>query len=111
MHVFFIIIYSAQRDEMLKRREQEREEMIQQRKREAEEQKRKMLAMYDEMSKAPPKTRDLVEEAIQQRHREAEEHKKKLLAAYDAAARSGHPGPKTADFNAINDSTSGRSLQ
>ncbi|GFR29899.1 smoothelin-like protein 2, partial [Trichonephila clavata] len=50
--------------------------------------------------------RDLVEEAIQQRHKEAEERKRKILAAYDAAARSGVPGPKTADFDAINNSTS-----
>lgn len=102
------LIYSAERDEMMKRREQEREDMIQQRKREAEEQKRKMLAMYDEMSKAPPKTRDLVEEAIQERARAAEEHKKQLLAAYDAAAKSPYLGPKTADFDAINNSTSGK---
>ncbi|CAL1286176.1 unnamed protein product [Larinioides sclopetarius] len=118
----------AQRDEAMKRREQEREEMVLQRKRDAEESKRRMLAMYDnaaktgvmdvniyknkEPSSSPadviplaPK-RDLVEESIQQRKREADERKQKLLAAYDAAARSRVPGPKTADFDAINNSTS-----
>ncbi|GFT01421.1 smoothelin [Nephila pilipes] len=116
----------AQRDEAMKKREQEREEMVLQRKRDAEDSKRRMLAMYDHAAKsgvmdvniyknkepspgdAIPMTpkRDLVEEAIQQRHKEAEERKRKILAAYDAAARSGVPGPKTADFDAINNSTS-----
>ncbi|GBN81462.1 Smoothelin-like protein 2 [Araneus ventricosus] len=118
----------SQREEAMKRREQEREDMILQRKKDAEDSKRRMLAMYDnaaktgvmdiniyknsEPSSSPadviplaPK-RDLVEESIQQRKREADERKQKLLAAYDAAARSGVPGPKTADFDAINNSTS-----
>ncbi|XP_035209000.1 smoothelin-like [Stegodyphus dumicola] len=121
----------AQREEAMRKREQEREEMILQRKRDAEEQKRRMLAMYDQMAKSapagapkvmdiniyknaetspapvePPPKRDLVEEAIQQRQKEAIERKRKMLAAYDAAAKSGQPGPKTADFDAINESTS-----
>ncbi|XP_054720126.1 smoothelin-like isoform X2 [Uloborus diversus] len=122
----------VQRDEAMKKREEEREQMILQRKKDADEQKRRMLAMYDQMAKsspaggpkvmdvniyknakpsqeqvlqAPPK-RDLVEEAIQQRKWEAEERRRKMLAAYDAAARSGQPGPKSPDFNAINESTS-----
>lgn len=96
----------AHRDDQLRRREEEREQMILDRKREAEEQKMRMLAAYDQMAKQPPKTKDLVEEGIQLRKGEAEEHKRKLLAAYDTAARSGVLGPKTADFGAINDSTS-----
>lgn len=121
----------AQRDEAMKKREVEREDMILQRKREAEDQKRRTLAMYDQMAKSQagpqkimdiniyknaepssvqqlpaPVIRDLVEEGIQQRHQDAEDRKRKVLAAYDAAARSGQPGPKTPDFNAINGSTS-----
>ncbi|GIY93170.1 smoothelin [Caerostris extrusa] len=115
----------AQRDEAMKKREQEREDMILQRKKDAEDSKRRMLAMYDHMAKSgvmdvniyknsepspadalPAPKRDLVEEAIQQRHKDAEERKRKILAAYDAAARSGVPGPKTADFDAINNSKS-----
>lgn len=48
-----------------------------------------------------------MEEGIQERQRYAIEKKQKILAAYDAAAKSGVPGPKTADFDAINGSTSG----
>nr|XP_042904021.1 smoothelin-like [Parasteatoda tepidariorum] len=121
----------AQREEAMKKREQEREDMILQRKRDAEESKRRMLAMYDQMAKSAPAggqkvmdiniyknaepsstpvqmpaKRDLVEEAIQQRQKEAIERRQKLLAAYDAAAKSGVPGPKSPDFNAINESTS-----
>lgn len=120
-----------QRDAAMKKREQEREDMIQQRAREAAEQKQRVLAMYDHMAKSAPAgapkvmdiniyknkdsssenviiqpARDLVEEAIQERHKAAVERKQKILAAYDAAARSGVAGPKTADFDAINQSVS-----
>ncbi|KAG8188857.1 hypothetical protein JTE90_004665 [Oedothorax gibbosus] len=103
----------VQRDEAMKRREQEREDMVLQKKRDAEESKKRMLAMYDNMAKHKNpdgteeiKPRDLVEEGIQERQRFAIEQKQKLLAAYDAAAKTRVAGPKTADFNAINDSTS-----
>lgn len=109
----------AKRDEMLKKREEEREQAIRQRFQEAAEQKRRTLAMYDQMAKSSPaggpKTytnadgtvqeipgtapkRDLVEEGIQQRKREAEERKRRILAAYDAAAKSGQAGPKSLDI-------------
>ncbi|GIY80143.1 smoothelin [Caerostris darwini] len=42
----------AQRDEAMKKREQEREDMILQRKKDAEDSKRRMLAMYDHMAKS-----------------------------------------------------------
>ncbi|XP_067136771.1 smoothelin-like isoform X2 [Centruroides vittatus] len=117
----------AKRDEMMRKREEERERAIRERFREAAEQKKRTLAMYDQMAKSSPaggpKTldvntyknadgtakeaavpapkRDLVEEGIQQRKREADERKRKILAAYDAAAKSGAPGPKSLDIDTL----------
>ncbi|XP_023220195.1 smoothelin-like isoform X2 [Centruroides sculpturatus] len=117
----------AKRDEMMRKREEERERAIRERFQEAAEQKKRTLAMYDQMAKSSPaggpKTldvntyknadgttkeaaipapkRDLVEEGIQQRKREADERKRRILAAYDAAAKSGAPGPKSLDIDTL----------
>lgn len=45
------VFFAVQRDEAMKRREQEREDMVLQRKKDAEDSKKRMLAMYDQMAK------------------------------------------------------------